>query len=134
MGDLRGELKRSMKVQYSSSEQESKAPEKSESGKKIEVSRISVGHSSSEMYVRFGEIVIILPPGPAKKLLEDLQQAMQTWESEHGKLPDARDHKKKRRESGPKRVLKALYKSRKVGSKLITINTKRRKHLPFKDD
>ena len=123
-----------MKVQYTSSEQKSKTPDKSESGKAIEVNRISVGHSSAEMYIRFGETIIILPPGPTKKLLEDLRQVMQKWESEHGKLPDAKDRKKKRRESVPKRVLKELYKSRKVGSKLISINTSKRKHLPFKDD
>ncbi|NQT34012.1 hypothetical protein HQ587_02385 [bacterium] len=123
-----------MKVQYSSSEPESKTPDKSESGKAIEVDRISVGHNSAEMYIKFGETIVILPPGPAKKLLEDLKQAMRKWESEHGKLPDVKDRKKKRRESVPKRVLKELYKSRKVGSKLISINTRKRKHLPFKDD
>jgi len=86
--------------------------------KKIEVNHVTVGCNSAEFYIKFGDVVIFLPPTAAKRLLLELQ-----------KLPLPKDAYK-RPESVSKKILKALYKSHKVTKTLISINTNRRKKLP----
>ncbi len=121
-----------MKVTWSNKEKRQPEREKSES--QADVRRISVGHSAAELYIRFDETTLILPPAAGKKLYRELRRAVSDWESEHGTATPAGHGKKRRKESVPKRVLKELYRSRKVGSKLIRIDTGKKRHLPLKDD
>ena len=106
---------------------------KREKAMKSQINRISVGHNSAEIFLRFGDKTVILPPAAGKKLNIDLARAVSNWEKEHGTIRDDKS-KRKKKETVPKKVLKELYKSRKVGSKLISINTGKRKHLPLKDE
>jgi len=102
--------------------------------KKASMPGVTVGHNQAEMFIRFGDATIILPPEAAEKFSNDLQTVISDWEEEYGKIPKLKDKKKRKRESVAKRVLKELYRSKKVGSKLISINTSKRKHLRFKED
>ena len=121
-----------LKVEWSSGkEPESLKPVQEKGEKKIDVDRISVGFNNAEMYLKFSEAVIFLTPAAAKRLRDDLENSVTNWETEHGRIKPKRG--KKREDSVPKRVLKSLYKSKKVGSKMISINTGKRKHLPMKD-
>ncbi|MDP8238290.1 MAG: hypothetical protein P9X24_04290 [Candidatus Hatepunaea meridiana] len=102
--------------------------------KKASMHGVTVGHNQAEMFIRFGDATIILPPEAAKEFYNDLQTVILDWEEEYGKIPKLKEKKKRKRESVPKRVLKELYRSKKIGSKLISINTSKRKHLRFKGD
>jgi len=123
-----------MNVIYNSSgaPQREAADDDKSAGREFVIKGMSIGHNHAEVYINFGQTVIIMPPATGKKLLKDLRRTLTEWEEQHGRLPEGKG--KKRRESVPKRVLKELYKSRKIGSKLISINTSKRKHLPMKDD
>ncbi|MCF7809996.1 hypothetical protein K9N50_03310 [bacterium] len=101
------------------------------SDNKLQIDKISVSHTASETFIKLEDRVIILPPAAMKKLYLDLEDTVSEWEAEHGKIKEPKGKKKK--DLTPKKVLKALYKSRKVGSKLISINTGKKKHLPLKD-
>lgn len=103
------------------------------SGEKLEIDKITVSHSRSETFIRFEDRVIVMPPATMKKLYLDLKECLSQWESEHDEIR-IDSGKKKRRESVPKKALKALYRSKKIGSKLISINTGKRKHIPLKKD
>lgn len=109
------------------------ASNKSKAGSRIEIDRIAVGHNRAEIFIRMADKTIILPPAAGKQFLLDLGRKITAWENEHGKIREAKGERKKR-ETVPKRVLKELYKSRKIGSKLISINTGKRKHLPSKEE
>lgn len=98
------------------------------------VKSIKVGHNNAEIYIKLGEAVVTLPPSSAKKMVADLKRAVEAWEAEHGTIDSGLPKKRPKRESSAKRVIKALYKSRKVSSKLVSVNTSRRKHLPTKND
>lgn len=117
--------------------EESKVPPvrqaETSTGEKLQIEKISVSHTSSETFIKLEDRVIILPPMAMKKLYLDLKDAVSEWEAEHGKIKEPKG-KKKMKDLTPKKVLKALYKSRKVGSKLISINTGKKKHLPLKDE
>jgi len=124
-----------MKISWSTPDkQQLQTPSEKGSGKKSEVNRFTIGHNRAELYIRFDETTIILPPAVGKKLCDDLQQAVKEWEEQHGRIPVPKGKKKGKPESVPKRVLKELYRSRKVSSKLISIDTSKKKHLPMKDD
>ncbi len=98
------------------------------------VDRAAVGHNRAEVYIRLGDAVVILPPSAAKRLAGELRQALSDWEARHGAISTEAGVKGgSRRESAPKRVIKELYKSRKVSRRLISVNTRRRKHIPDKD-
>ncbi len=124
-----------MKINWSTpgKQQVQTLPEK-KSGGKLNIDKFSVGHNRAELYIRLDETTIILPPAVGKRLCDDLQQAVKEWEEQHGRIPVSKGKKKGKPESVPKRVLKELYKSRKIGSKLISVNTSKKKHLPMKDD
>lgn len=123
-----------MKVTWQTPEP-SPAPSKSSDpgGKNLIVQHIQVGHNFAEMYIRFDEAVVIMPPASIKKLAQDIGRAIADYEALHGKIKQPKQ-KKKKQESTAQKVVKALYKSRKISSNLISINTKRKKHLPLKDD
>jgi hypothetical protein len=109
-------------------------PDSTQSDKgKINIDRITVGHNQAEIFIRIADRTIILPPVAGKQLTLELGRKITAWEIEHGKIRETKGELK-RRETVPKKVLKALYKSRKIGSKLISINTGKRKHLPDKDE
>lgn len=121
-----------MKIKWQTSDTNLKSPEPTGSDEKnLEVDNIQVGHNFAEMYIRFGENVVIMPPASIKKLTQDLEKLVEDFESQHGKI---KAPPKKKQESSAHKVVKALYKTRKISSKLVSINTKRRKHLPLKDD
>ena len=123
-----------VKITWSNSETlKSDVSRKFEDGGRIEIDRITVGHNQAEIFIRIADRTIILPPAAGKQLLLELGRKISTWENEHGKIKTAKDRTKKR-ESVPKKVLKELYKSRKIGSKLISINTGKRKHLPDREE
>jgi len=123
-------MEEKVKITWSNSETlKPEASHKSEDGGRIEIDRITVGHNQAEIFIRIADRTIILPPAAGKRLLLELGRKINEWENEHGKIKTAKDSSKKR-ETVPKKVLKELYKSRKIGSKLITINTGKRKHLP----
>lgn len=88
------------------------------------VDRISVGHTYAELYLRFGDGIIVLTPSVAKKMTLDLMEAISRYEDEHG---DIRMKPKKAKESLPRKIVKSLYKSRRVSSKLVSVNTRKRK-------
>lgn len=120
-----------MKVKYGNRKPSEHSREDVESVKtELSVDNCTVGHNSAEMYIRLGDVVIVLPPQAMKKLTQDLKQSIDKWEAEHGRIKG----KKEKQQSVPRKVIKALYKSRKVSRNLVSINTKRRKHLPRKDD
>jgi len=85
--------------------------------KTFEAKRAMVGSRAGEFYLKLEDYVIILPPPAAKALAVELKKLLP---------PDP----PRREESVPKKVIKALYKSRKVTKSLISINTGRRKKLP----
>ena len=127
-------MKNKYEVKWSSPGSVPKQPDiKKENTSKSQIERISVGHNSAEIFLRFEDKTVILPPVVGKKLFNDLDRVVKDWENEHGTIK-IDSGKRKRKETVPKKVLKELYKSRKVGSKLISINTGKRKHLPLKDD
>ncbi len=97
--------------------------------KTFEVDRVSLGFNAAEVYLKFGDVVVILSPSVAKRLLLDLK-ALQL------PLDEPRSHDPKsapRAESVAHQVLRALYKSHRVNKSLITVNTNRRKKLPDRD-
>ncbi len=85
------------------------------------------------MYIKLDDNVIILPPKVAKKLQLQLKDTLSEYEEKHGKIKKV-SHKRRVKESVPRRVIRELYKSRKVSSKLVSINTKKRKHKSSKND
>jgi len=87
--------------------------------KQFEVDGMIIGSNFAEIYFKVGEVVIILPPVAAKRLLADLRSL------------DLPADPLRREESVPKRIIKALFKSRKVTRNLISVNTGRKKKLPF---
>ena len=120
-----------MKIQWDNTSKQKSDTQKSESGEKYEIDKITVSHSRSETFIRLKEKIIVMPPAAMKKLYLDLKKCITEWEDEFGEITTD-SGKKKRSGSTPKKVLKALYKSRKVGSKLVSINTGKKKHLPPK--
>ena len=121
-----------MKIKWQNSDTNLKSSEPTGSGENdLKVDNVQVGHNFAEMYIRFGEKVVIMPPASIKKLTQDLERLVADFESQHVKI---KANRKKKRESSAPKVVKALYKTRKISSKLVSINTKRRKHLPLKDD
>lgn len=100
----------------------------------VEINRLTVGHNSAEMYIHLGDRVILLSPSAAKKMVNDLKSAVSTWEETNGPIDQYPDGKTKRTESVAKKALKTLYKSRKISSKLISINTSRKKRFPPRND
>lgn len=96
--------------------------------KGLQIDRISVGHNRAEIYVKLDETVIIMPPEAALKFKTDLHNHLDAWEKDNGTIPDAHPTKASKEESVSRKVIKQLYKSRKIGPKLLSINTKRRKH------
>ncbi len=103
-------------------------------GKTMDVKHMSIGHNRAEMYINLGEAVILLAPSAAKKMMTDLQEAVTAWEKVNGTIKPDSDRKRKGSESTAKKALKSLYKSRRVTSKLLSINTSRKKHIPPKSD
>ena len=103
-------------------------------GKTIDIKRLSVGHNYAEMYINLGDSVVLLSPPAAKKMMSDLKDAVTAWEKANGPIAKDSDRKGKRSESIAKKALKTLYKSRKISSKLISINTSRKKRLPPRSD
>jgi hypothetical protein len=93
--------------------------------KTFEVDKATLGFSPGEIYLRFGEAVIILPPAAAKRLVLDLEKLPLPASTNMG-------HEKggNRQETVAKQVMKALYKSHKLTKSLISVNTNRRKKLP----
>ncbi len=81
------------------------------------------------MNIIAGDTVITLPPSAAKRLLRDLRAAVGEYDAEQGKI--ALPVTSSRKEPAVNRVIKALYKTRKLGPKLMSINTRKRKHLPL---
>jgi len=79
--------------------------------------------------MNLGEAVVILSPVAAKRMTRDLKAAISNYENREGeiKLPPGKDHPP---ESSVKKAIKSLYKTHKIGSKLLSINTSRRKKLP----
>ena len=99
------------------------------------VDRVSVGHNCAEVYIRLGEAMVILPPPAAKHLTRELRRALTEWEGRYGAItgePGAGG--RNRRESVARKVIRKLYKSHKVSRRLISVNTRRRKHIPDKDE
>ncbi|MDP8227912.1 MAG: hypothetical protein P9M15_00505 [Candidatus Electryoneaceae bacterium] len=120
-----------MKVLWDNNQQNGDTPDKSPPDTSFDIEKLSVGHNRAEMYLRLGEAVIILPPAVAKRLADDLRQTIDHWEAQNGTIAEPRrPHPKK---SLARQVVKALYKTRKVSNKLISINTRRRKH-PRRED
>ncbi len=89
------------------------------------VDKISVGHTYAEVYLRFGDGVVVLTPSVAKRMAHDLAETVGQYEDEHGKV--SIKPKSRKKESMPRKVIKSLYKSRRVSPKLVSINTKKRK-------
>jgi hypothetical protein len=87
----------------------------------LQAETLTLGFNPGEIYLRFGDVVIVVPPSTAKQLIADLKL-------QH--LPDDPKPLEKRVESVPKRVIRALFKSRKVNKSLVSVNTGRRKKLP----
>lgn len=87
------------------------------------VDKVVVGHNSAEIYFRFGDILIILPPPAAKTLRSELAKL---------NLIDGTvsKHQAKAAEPIARQVLKSLFKGKKMTKSLIAVNTKRRKKLP----
>ncbi len=115
-----------MKIQWNSTERHIGGKRESARGEQLDISKITVSHSQSETFIRLENKVIIMPPAVMKRLYLDLKKNLAEWEAKHGVIRMVKG-KKKRHESTAKKVLKALYKSRKVGSKMISINTSKRK-------
>ncbi len=123
-----------MKLKWQNTETSpAKSVSKTPGVKKLTAEKIQVGHNFAEMYIRFDEEVVMMPPASIKKLTEELSRLVKDYEKQHGKIKPPR-RKRGKQQSTAQKVVKALYKSRKVSSKLVSINTKRRKHLPLKDD
>ncbi|NQU06147.1 MAG: hypothetical protein HQ568_08655 [Calditrichaeota bacterium] len=120
-----------LKIQWENSKSRSEPQAETSSGNKLQIEKISVSHTASETYIKLEDRVIILPPSAMKKLYLNLKDAVSEWEAEHGKIK-APKGKTRKGDLTPTKVLKALYKSRKIGSKLVSINTGKRKHLPLK--
>ena len=93
--------------------------------KSIFTDSMVVGHSSSEVYFKFGDIIIIVPPGEAKRFLKQLQ-------SLNG-LTDPQAKPKKKSSWNPKEVLTSLYKTHRYSKSVVTVNTNRKKKLPDRD-
>ena len=93
---------------------------------KKEILKISVGFRNSEVYIRLGEQTIILPPSAAKKLTSDLAENIKVFEADNGVVKMPKSKKSKSGHSLPK-LLKSLYKSRRVTKKLVSVNTSRKK-------
>ncbi len=121
-----------MQFRYVTEEKKTDPPKRQpeQSGATQDVKSLRVGHTSSEMYISFGETSVILTPSTAKNLAENLHQQIEAFEAEHGKIK-LPAKPTKRKESTATRVAKSLFKSKKLGPKLLSINTKKRKHLPF---
>ncbi len=105
--------------------------------KNFYIDKISFGYSRAEFWLKIeppGDgkddmVFIILSLPAAKRLLEDLRLSFEKWKAENPKAVQLADNKSKSQETVPRRVLKALYKSRKLTKNLISINTKKRKHI-----
>ena len=95
---------------------------------------LQTGHNRAELFLKFDDSVIIMPPIAAKRLLFELEKNVAEWEKVHGVIPNPRARPPKPKpESAVKRVLKQLYKSRRVTKRLISVNTTRRRHPDKKD-
>jgi len=95
---------------------------------KIEVKRISLGFRNSEIFIRIDDRTIILPPSAAKKLTFDLEEHIQSFEVENGKIKVFNPiNKKSKSGQSLSKLLKSLYKSRKVTKRLVAVNTRRKK-------
>lgn len=86
----------------------------------------SVGHNAAEFFFRFGPEVIVMPPAAAKALLASLRACM-------SEEPGGSDRRTKSAEFMPKRLLRNLYRSRKVTPSLLRVNTGRRKRRSDKE-
>ncbi|MBM3328276.1 MAG: hypothetical protein FJY67_02225 [Calditrichaeota bacterium] len=104
--------------------------------KSIDIARLRIGHTQAEFYLAcertgkpggdFEGPMIILTPQAAKSLQRQLKQSLpggSTVTMQSGR----------RKESIARQVIKALYKSRQVSSKMVSVNTSRRRHLPDKE-
>jgi hypothetical protein len=95
---------------------------------------LQTGHNRAELFLKFDDNVVIMPPIAAKRLMLELEENVAEWEKLHGVIPNPpTPPPKPRPESAAKRVLKQLYKSRRVAKSLISVNTSRRRHPDKKD-
>ncbi len=93
------------------------------------IEKINVGHNNSEMYLRFEETTVLMPPSAVKILTEKLREEVDKYEKEHGKI---KLPKKEKDKFSAQNVVKSLYKTKKLSPKLVSINTKKKKKPPFK--
>lgn len=122
-----------MKIRYVYEDMKHERDSESRGEKSETVRNIKVGHNNSEMYVGFDDSVIIMPPSTVKKLAFDLQKSIENYENDHGKIRLISD-KTQPKKSTAKSIIRALYKNRKIGPKLVAINTRKKKNIPLKGD
>ena len=101
----------------------------SSQGLKVDFSldQLKVGHNNAEMYLQLGEAVLMMTPTAFKKMMIDLEQVVHDYEQKHGtiEMPSGSSSAI----SPVKSMLKNLYQSRKIAPRLMSVNTKRRKHI-----
>jgi len=85
---------------------------------------INVGHNFAETYIKFGDEVIMMPAATMKELALQLRRAVEDWEAAYGEIKPLTSEPPL---SLPKKVLKALYREKKVTGHLTSINTRRKK-------
>ncbi len=88
------------------------------------IDKMSVGHNSAEMYIHLEQTVIMMVPSIAKRMTIELREELIKYEEEFGTI---RPKQSPRKESLPRKIIKEFYKSRQVSSKIVSINTKKRK-------
>ena len=91
----------------------------------INVNKIRVGHTQSEMLIHFECHTIIMTPASLKQFQRRLKESVSEFEKNHGKI---KARQKVNKKGTVQKLVKALYKTKKLSPKLVSINTKKRKH------
>ncbi len=99
-------------------------PKSSQKSSGHTIRKIKVSHTNSEVIFGFEEHLIIMPPSSAKQMTIDLTSAIEQFEKRNGIIKPLKSEK---RIGTAQKVIRALYKSRKVSSKLVSVNTKKKK-------
>lgn len=104
----------------------------------LDIDKFTLGFNQAEIWLKFepagaekeDAVFIIMPAKTVKRMLQDLQPAFENWRRANVKAAKLLEDKpSKYTESAPRRVIKALYKSRRLTKNLLAVNTKRRRHI-----
>lgn len=89
----------------------------------FQTGKMTLGFGAGEIYFRLDDVVVILTPAAAKKLVHDLRELVPS-------SLDSHQPEKPKTESAAQKIIRSLYRSHHPSKSVVTINTTRKKSLP----